>query len=162
MRAKNHPSWQSRTDDGASSGRVDGEAWRDRGQFEPGRVRSAFDAFQTQCRDELRPVLEKSTAMLQEWGLRSQVIESSGDRPTRRPRTLELGLQIHRIGARGPGTLTLRASESHEHVRIKIAVGPTSETQEVREHVGTARADDLSGAMMSGLVATLVERIFSS
>jgi hypothetical protein len=160
-RARNHPSWQSRIGDPVSSGGREEIAGNGSGHGERVRRRVAFDAFRTQCRDELRPVLEKSAAMLEEWGLHSHVIESLRHRSTHVPRTFELGLQIHQFGARGPGTLTLHASETHEHVRIKIAVGPPSASREVREHVGSARPDDLSGGMMGGLVATLVERIFS-
>jgi hypothetical protein len=41
-------------------------------------------------------------------------------------------------------------------------VGPTKWDGEVHEHTGTTIAGDLSDALVGGLVATLVEQIFSA
>jgi hypothetical protein len=72
-----------------------------------------------------------------------------------------LALRIDRFGERGPGKLTITASEAHEAVRVKITVGPSRLCGEVHEHVGSTRASDLSDVMVGGLVATLVEQIFT-
>ena len=46
-------------------------------------------------------------------------------------------------------------------MRVKLKVGPTAGGADVSEHVGTTIASDLSDALVGGLVATLVEQIFS-
>ena len=43
-----------------------------------------------------------------------------------------------------------------------MAVGPTKMAGDVSEHVGTTIAADLSDALVGGLVATLVEQIFTT
>jgi len=154
--------WQSRIDSLVSSGLSGDAARHARRNANQAQSRAAFDAFRTQCRDELRPVLDTSTAMLQEWGLDARVTETLHDQPARLPRSFDLALRIDRFGERGPGKLTLSASEAHDAVRVKITVGPSRLCGEVREHIGTARASDLSDTMMGGLVATLVERIFTA
>ena len=78
------------------------------------------------------------------------------------PRTFDLALWIDRIGDRGPGRLTITATEGRHFVRIKMSVGPLRLGGDVSEHVGTTIAGDLSDAMVGGLVATLVEQIFNS
>jgi hypothetical protein len=123
------------------------------------RSRQDFDAFRSQCAGELRPVLESSAAMLQEWGLGARVTETLKDQPSRLPRTFELALWVDRFAQRGPGRLTITSTEACDFVRVKIQVGPTW-TGDVDEHVGTTVARDLSDALVGGLVATLVERIF--
>ncbi len=153
--------WQSRLDGVVSTGLSDDAARRARINAAHAQARAAFDAFRALCHDELRPVLDTSTAMLGEWGLDARVTEILNDKPSRVPRSYDLALRIDRFGERGPGKLTITASEAHEAVRVKISVGPSRICGEVQEHVGTTRAGDLSDAMMGGLVATLVERIFS-
>ena len=154
--------WQSRLDGLVSTGLSDDAARRARINAAQAQARAAFEAFRAQCHDQLRPVLDTSTAMLGEWGLDAQVTETLHDQPPRVPRSYDLALRIDRFGARGPGKLTITASEANEAVRVKIAVGPSRMCGDEREHVGTTRASDLSDAMVGGLVATLVERIFSS
>jgi hypothetical protein len=153
--------WQARLDGLVSSALSDDAARQARLNAAQAQTRAAFESFRTQCRDELRPVLETSTAMLGEWGLGARVTETLHDKPTRVPRRYDLALRIDRFGERGPGKLTITASEAHEAVRVKITVGPSRICGEVHEHVGSTRASDLSDAMMGGLVATLVERIFT-
>jgi hypothetical protein len=154
--------WQSRIDALVSSGLSGDAARHAHRNASEAQSRAAFDAFRAQCRDELRPILDTSTAMLEEWGLDARVTETLHDQPARLPRCFDLALRIDRFGERGPGKLTLSASEAHDAVRVKITVGPSRLCGEVREHVGTTRASDLSDAMIGGLVATLVERIFSA
>jgi hypothetical protein len=113
------------------------------------------------CRDELRPVLECSVEMLSEWGLSARVTETLKDEPVRVPRSFDLALWIDRFGERGPGKLTITATEGCDFVRVKVAVGPSKWDGEVNEHVGTTIAGDLSDALVGGLVATLVEQVFS-
>ena len=153
--------WQSRLDGLVATGLSDDAARRARINAAQAQARAAFDAFRAQCRDELRPVLDTSTAMLGEWGLDARVTETLNAKPSRVPRSYDLALRIDRFGERGPGKLTITASEAHQALRVRISVGPSRICGEVREHVGTTRADDLSDAMVGGLVATLVERIFS-
>jgi len=155
-----HP-WQARLGGLVSSGLSDDAARQARVNALEAQSRAAFESFRTQCRDELRPVLETSTAMLGEWGLGARVTETLHDQPTRVPRRYDLALRIDRFGERGPGRLTISASEAHEAVRVKITVGPSRICGEVHEHVGSTRASDLSDTMVGGLVATLVERIFT-
>jgi hypothetical protein len=154
--------WQSRLDGLVSSGLSDDASRRARINAAQAQSRAAFDDFQTLCRDELRPVLDTSRAMLSEWGIDARVSETLHDKPTRLPRSYDLALRIDQFGDRGPGKLTITASEAHQAVRVKISVGPSRLCGEVREHVGTTRSADLSDAMVGGLVATLVERIFST
>ena len=123
---------------------------------------ASFDAVRTLCQDELRPVLECSVEMSAEWGLTARVTETLRDEPARVPRSFDLALWIDRFGDRGPGKLTITATEGCDFVRVKMAVGPTSMGGDVAEHVGTTIAGDLSDALVGGLVATLVEQIFSS
>ncbi len=85
--------------------------------------------------------------------------ETLRDHPSRLPRIFDLSLWIDRFAQRGPGRLTITATESCDFVRVKLKVGPTW-TGDVHEHVGTTVARDLSDALVGGLVATLVERIF--
>ena len=68
---------------------------------------------------------------------------------------------IDRFGDRGPGKLTITATEGCDFVRIKLSVGPSRMDGDVSEHVGTTIASDLSDALVGGLVATLVEQIFT-
>jgi hypothetical protein len=153
--------WQTRIDLVVSSG-LSGDAARkatDDAQRE--HDEAAFEALCELCRDELRPVLECSAEMLGEWGLTARVAEKLRDEPARVPRSFELALSIERFDDRGPGKLTITATEGCDFVRVKLAVGPTKMGGEVSEHVGTTIARDLSDALAGGLVATLVEQIFS-
>ncbi len=154
--------WQARIDLVVSSG-LSGDAARQASQdAERARSEASFDAVRQLCEEELRPVLETSAEMLQEWGLEAQVTETLRDEPARVPRSFDLTLWIARFGDRGPGKLTLTATEGCDFVRIKLAVGPTKRSGEVSEHVGTTIAGDLCDALVGGLVANLVEQIFSS
>ena len=115
------------------------------------------------CQDELRPVLECSVEMLAEWGLSARVTETLRDEPARVPRSFDLTLWIDRFGDRGPGKLTITATEGCDFVRVKTGRGPVEDGAATSaEHVGTTIAGDLSDALVGGLVATLVEQIFSS
>ena len=77
------------------------------------------------------------------------------------PRSFDLALWIARFGDRGPGKLTITATEGCDFVRVKMAVGPSKYSGDVSEHVGTTIAGDLCDALVGGLVANLVEQIFS-
>jgi hypothetical protein len=99
--------------------------------------------------------------MLQEWGIETHVTETLRDEPARLPRSFDLALRIDALGDRGPGKLVMTATEGCEFVRVKLAVGPSKAGSDVNEHVGTTIAGDLSDALVGGLVATLVEKIFS-
>ncbi|HVA03934.1 MAG TPA: hypothetical protein VMU64_09300 [Acidimicrobiales bacterium] len=123
---------------------------------------ASFDAVRELCQVELRPVLECSVEMLSGWGLSARVTETLRDEPARVPRSFDLTLWIDRFGDRGPGKLTITATEGCDFVRVKMVVGPSKMIGEVSEHVGTMIAGDLSDALVGGLVANLVEQIFSS
>ncbi len=154
--------WQARIDLVVSSG-LSGDAARQSSQdAERAQSQESFDAVRALCHEELRPVLETSAEMLGEWGLEAQVTETLRDAPARVPRSFDLTLWIARFGERGPGKLTLTATEGCDFVRIKLAVGPSRRSGEVSEHVGTTIAGDLCDALVGGLVANLVEQIFSS
>ncbi|HUI04176.1 MAG TPA: hypothetical protein VLZ77_11585 [Acidimicrobiales bacterium] len=153
--------WQSRIDQVVSSGLSSDAARKARLTAEESRAQAAFEAFRLQCETELKPVLETTSAMLKEWGLDARVTETLHDRPTRLPRSFDLALRIDPFGERGPGKLTISASEAYDVVRVKISVGPSRLCGEVHEHVGTTTADELSEALVGGLAATLVEKVFS-
>jgi len=154
--------WQARIDLVVSSG-LSGDADRKaRREAERADSEASFDAVRQMCQDDLRPVLECSAEMLQEWGLEARVTETLRDTPARVPRSFDLALWIARFGHRGPGKLTLTATEGCDFVRIKVAVGPCKRSGEVSEHVGTTIASDLCDALVGGLVANLVEQLFSS
>jgi hypothetical protein len=154
--------WQARIDLVVSSG-LSGDAAR-KSQQDAQRAQSeaSFDAVREMCQEQLRPVLECSAEMLGEWGLSARVTETLRDEPARVPRSFDLVLWIDRFGDRGPGKLTITATEGCDFVRVKLAVGPSKWCDDVAEHVGTTIAGDLSDALVGGLVATLVEQIFSS
>jgi hypothetical protein len=154
--------WQARIDLVVSSGLSGDAARKSRQDAERDRSGQAFDELRALFGDELRPVLDRSVEMLSEWGLTGRVTEMLRDRPTRLPRTFDLALRIDRFGDRGPGRLTITATEGRHFVRIKMSVGPSRLGGDVSEHVGTTIAGDLSDAMVGGLVATLVEQIFNS
>ncbi|HUY23231.1 MAG TPA: hypothetical protein VMV22_12920 [Acidimicrobiales bacterium] len=159
--ARGEDLWKSRIDLVLSAG-LSGDAARSaRHNALRAQAEASFDAFRTQCHGELRPVLESSAAMLREWGLEARVTETLRDQPARVPRSFDLALWLDRFGGRGPGRLTITATEACEFVRVKLKVGPTTTGGEVSEHVGTTIARDLSDALVGGLVATLVEQIFS-
>jgi hypothetical protein len=154
--------WRARIDLVVSSG-LSGDAAR-KSHEDAFRASSeaSFDAVRALCHDELRPVLDCSVEMLAEWGLSARVTETLRDEPARVPRSFDLTLWIDRFGDRGPGKLTITATEGCDFVRVKMAVGPSSMGGDVSEHVGTTIAGDLSDALVGGLVANLVEQIFSS
>jgi hypothetical protein len=154
--------WQARIDLVVSSGLSGDAARKSRQDAERAQSRAAFDAVRQFCSDELRPVLECSAEMLQQWGIEARVTEMLRDTPARVPRNFDLALWIDRFGDRGPAKLTITATEGCDFVRLKLAVGPSKYAGEVSEHVGTTIATDLSDALVGGLVATLVEQIFSS
>ncbi len=154
--------WRARIELVVSSG-LSGDATRkSRQDSVRSRAQASFDAVCKVCRDELRPVLEHSVDMLNEWGLEARVTETLRDTPARVPRSFDLALCIDRFEDRGPGKLTITATEGCEFVRLKLAVGPGKFDGEVNEHVGSTIASDLSDALVGGLVATLVEQLFSS
>jgi hypothetical protein len=153
------PLWKSRIELVVTAG-LSGEAARHaHAQAERDRSEQTFFAFRDQCNAELRPVLEASASMLEQWGLRAHVSESLRDRPTRLPRSFDLSLGIDRFEKCGPGRLTITGTEACDFVRVKLKIGPTH-TGDVDEHVGTTVVRDLSDALVGGLVATLVERFF--
>lgn len=154
--------WQARIDLVVSSG-LSGDAAR-KSHEDAQRTQSqvSFDSVRELCHDELRPVLECSAEMLGEWGISARVTETLKDEPARVPRSFDLALWIDRFGDRGPGKLTITATEGCDFVRVKMAVGPSRMGGDMTEHVGTTIAGDLSDAMVGGLVANLVEQIFSS
>ena len=154
--------WQTRIDQAVSSGLSSDAARKARLTSEHARAQAAFEAFRLHCDTQLKPVLETTTAMLQEWGLEARVTETLHDHPVRLPRSFDLVLRIDPCGDRGPGKLTISASEAYDVVRVKITVGPSRLCGEVHEHVGTTTAGELSEAMVGGLAATLVEKVFSS
>ncbi len=154
--------WQARIDLVVSSGLSGDAARKSRQDGDRARAEDSFEALCLLCQEELRPVLECSTEMLGEWGLTARVTEVLRDEPARVPRSFDLTLWIDRFGDRGPGRLTITATEGCDFVRIKLAVGPSKLFGDVSEHVGTTIAGDLSDALVGGLVATLVEQIFSS
>ena len=157
--AEDEAMWKSRIDLVVSAG-LSGDADRSaHDEVLRHQSREHFDAFRSQCAGELRPVLESSATMLRQWGLGARVTETLKDQPSRLPRTFDLTLWVDRFAQRGPGRLTITATEASDFVRVKIQVGPTW-TGSVDEHVGTTVARDLSDALVGGLVATLVERIF--
>jgi hypothetical protein len=153
--------WQTRIDLVVSSGLSGDAARKAHADAQRDHDEAAFEALCELCRDELRPVLECSAEMLGEWGLTARVAETLRDEPARVPRSFELSLGIDRFDDRGPGKLTITATEGYDFVRVKLAVGPTKMGGDVSEHVGTTIARDLSDALAGGLVATLVEQIFS-
>ena len=154
--------WQARIDLVVSSGLSGDAARKSLQDGDRARAEDSFEALCLLCQEELRPVLECSTEMLGEWGLTARVTEVLRDEPARVPRSFDLTLWIDRFGDRGPGRLTITATEGCDFVRIKLAVGPSKLFGDVSEHVGTTIAGDLSDALVGGLVATLVEQIFSS
>jgi hypothetical protein len=154
--------WQARIDLVVSSGLSGDAARKSRQDAERARSGEAFDELRALFGNQLRPVLERSVEMLSEWGLSGRVTETLCDRPARLPRTFDLALRVDRFGDRGPGKLTITATEGRDFVRIKMSVGPTRLGGDVSEHVGTTIASDLSDQMVGGLVATLVEQIFNS
>jgi hypothetical protein len=154
--------WQARIDLVVSSGLSGDTARQTQEDAQREQDRASFDAVCQMCQDELRPVLECSAEMLAEWGLSARVTETLKDEPVRVPRSFDLALWIERFGERGPGKLTITATEGCDFVRVKVAVGPSKWDGAVNEHVGTTIASDLSDALVGGLVATLVEQIFSS
>jgi hypothetical protein len=154
--------WQARIDLVVSSGLSGDAARQARQDAQRAQSGASFDAVRQMCQEDLRPVLECSAEMLQEWGLEARVTETLRDEPVRVPRSFDLALWIARFGDRGPGKLTLTATEGCDFVRIKVAVGPSRRNGEVSEHVGTTIASDLCEALVGGLVANLVEQLFSS
>ena len=153
--------WQARIDLVVSSGLSGDAARKSRQDANRAQCKASFDALLQKCRDELRPVLECSAEMLHEWGLEAGVTETLHDLPPRVPRSFDLALRIDRFGDRGPGKLTITATEECDFVRIKLTVGPSKMGGEVTEHVGTTITGDLCDALVGGLVATLVEQIFN-
>jgi hypothetical protein len=153
--------WQARIDLTVSSGLSGDAARQARQDAVRAQSEASFDAVRELCQGELRPVLESGAEMLHEWGLEARVTETLRDAPARVPRSFALALWIDRFGDRGPGKLTITATEGCDFVRIKLAVGPSRQSGEVNEHVGTTVAGDLSDALVGGLMATLIEQIFN-
>jgi hypothetical protein len=154
--------WQARIDLVVSSGLSGDAARKSRQDAVASRSQESFDTVRTFCQDELRPVLESCVEMLAAWGLSARVTETLRDEPARVPRGFDLTLWIDRFGDRGPGKLTITLNEGSDFVRVKTAVGPTKIGGDISEHIGTTIAADLSDALVGGLVATLVEQIFTS
>jgi hypothetical protein len=154
--------WQARIDLIVSSGLSGDAARKSREDAERARYGAMFEELCDLFRDELRPVLDRSVEMLSEWGLCARVTETMRDEPVRVPRGFDVALGIDRFGDRGPGKLTITATERCDFVRIKMSVGPSRLGGDVSEHVGTTIAGDVSDMMVGGLVATLVEQIFNS
>ena len=159
--ARGEDLWKARIDLVLSAGLSGDAARAARRNALRSQAEASFDAFRSQCRAELRPGLESSVEMLREWGLDARVTETLRDQPARIPRSFDLALWIDRFGGRGPGRLTITATEPCDFVRIKLKVGPNGSGGESSEHVGTTIARDLSDALVGGLVATLVEQIFT-
>jgi hypothetical protein len=153
--------WQARIDLVVSSGLSGDAARKSRRDAVRAQSLASFDALRRKCLDELRPVLERSCEMLHEWGLEARVTETLRDEPARVPRSFDLAFSIDRFGDRGPGKLTVTATEGCDFVRIKLTVGPSRMGSDVTEHVGTTIAGDLCDALVGGLVATLVEQVFN-
>jgi len=154
--------WHARIDLVVSSGLSGDAARKSRQDALQSQSEESFEAVRRLCQDELRPVLDCSVEMLAEWGLTARVTETIRDQPARVPRSFDLALWIDRFGDRGPGKLTITATEGCDFVRVKVTVGPSRLSGDVSEHVGTTIAGDLSDALVGGLVATLVEQVFSS
>jgi len=154
--------WQSRLGVAVSSGLTGDASRHAREDARRARRAAAFDAYRRQCAAELRPVLEHSAHMLREWGLDARVSETMRDVPARMPRGFDLALRIGKFGDRGPGKLTISATEASELVRVTLKLGPACIGDEADEHVGTTTTRDLSGDLVGGLVATLVEHLFSN
>jgi hypothetical protein len=154
--------WQARIDLIVSSGLSGDAARKSREDADRARAEAMFEELCDLFRDELKTVLDRSVEVLSEWGLTARVTETLRDEPVRVPRSFDLTLWVDRFGDRGPGKLTLTATERCDFVRIKMSVGPTRLGGDVSEHVGTTIASDLSDQMVGGLVATLVEQIFNS
>ncbi len=154
--------WRARIDLVVSSGLSGDAARMSHEDASRAHCEASFDAVRELCQIELRPVLECSVEMLGQWGLSARVTETLRDEPARVPRSFDLSLWIDRFGDRGPGKLTITATEGCDFVRVKMAVGPSKMAGEVSEHVGTTTTSDLSDALVGGLVANLVEQIFSS
>lgn len=153
--------WHERLDSALSSGMSADTARRTNEDALRARREAAFEAWLLQCAVEIRPVLERSAQMLREWGLEARVIETVDDRPLRMPRRFDLALRIGRFGDRGPGKLTISATETSEVVRVTIKLGPRCIGADGNEHVGLTTTHELSGDLVGGLVATLVEQLFS-
>jgi hypothetical protein len=154
--------WRSRLDLTLSAGLWGDAARQAREDAQRAQIEAAFDAYRQQCAAELRPVLEHSARMLREWGLDARVTETLHDMPTRMPRGFDLVLRIGKFGDRGPGKLTISATEASELVRVAVKLGPACIGDEINEHIGTTTTRDLSGDLVGGLVATLVEHLFSN
>ncbi len=154
--------WQARIDLVVSSGLSGDAARKSRQDAVATRSQESFDVVRTMCQEELRPVLESCVEMLAAWGLSARFTETLRDEPARVPRGFDLTLWIDRFGDRGPGKLTITVNEGSDFVRIRSAVGPTRLGGDISEHVGTTVAADLSDALVGGLVASLVEQIFTT
>ena len=153
--------WSRRLEDALSAGLSNDVAVRARQDADRVRRRAAFDSWRAQCAVELVPVLERSAQMLREWGLAASVSEAVTDQPPRLPRRSDVVLRIARFGDRGPGKLTISATEASEVVRITLKMGPLCIGGEADERVGMTTTRDLSGELVGGLIATLVEQLFS-
>ena len=155
------PGWQSRLDVTVSSGLTQDGVRHAGGEARRAQRAKKFDAYRRRCSAELRPVLEHSAHLLREWGLDARVLETLRDMPTRMPRGYDLVLCISKFGDRGPGKLTISATEASELVRVTLNLGPAHYGSETDEHVGTTTTQELSGDLVGGLAATLVEQLFS-
>ena len=152
--------WPTRIDRLMSAGPSADAARKVRLDAQRAQALVAFDAFRTQCKHELRPVLDSGAEMLRAWGLSAHVTQTVTDQPKRVPRTLDLSLLIDRFGGRGPGKLTISATEACDVVRVQLKIGPRCGGGDIDEHVGTTTAEHLSDELVGGLVATLVEQLF--
>jgi len=160
VRTSGDPAWAERLDDALSSGISSDTQRLAQLDAEHVRQRAAFDSWRARCAAELLPVLERSAEMLRAWGLDAGVTEVLTDQPCRLPRRLDVALRIARFGDRGPGKLTLSATESSDVVRVTLKLGPACIGGEPDERVGMTTTRDLSGELVGGLVATLVEQLF--
>jgi hypothetical protein len=155
------PRWQSRLDLALSSGLSEDAARYARDEARRARLAAQFDAYRRHCSAELRPVLEHSAQLLREWGLDARVFETFQEMPARIARGFDLVLCISKFGDRGPGKLTISATEASELVRVTLKLGPACIGGDADEHVGATTTRELSGDLVGGLVATLVEQLFS-
>jgi len=155
-----HASWQERVDQALSAG-LASELSRHADQAARRALEaSAFDALRARFVTEVKPALERCAGSMQAWGLTASVSQALRDRPARMRRGFDLVLRMEKFDGRGPGTLTLTATEGRDALRVVLRIGPSCIGGGYSEHDGLVNIDDLSEDMIGGLVATMVERLF--